>query len=75
MKAGGQAGAADGQVLARFLPSAWRPPRPRRPVASRALPSTAVSVVEKTIFGRAFQMRANSSSISEADGFSSAVSQ
>ena len=44
-------------------------------VASRLLPSTAVSVVENTIFGRACQMRANSSSYSEADGFWSAVSQ
>jgi len=35
----------------------------------------AARVFEKTIFGRFFQMRANSSSYSAADGFSSAVSQ
>jgi hypothetical protein len=40
-----------------------------------ALPSTRSSVREKTIFGRAFQMCANSSTCSGADGSSSAVSQ
>ena len=45
------------------------------PLISLALPSTFSSVFETTIFGSAFQMRANSSTCSGADGFSSAVSQ
>ena len=44
-------------------------------VARLALPSTFSRVFENTICGMSFQMRANSSSTSEADGFSSAVSQ
>ena len=43
--------------------------------ASLALPSTCSRVFENTILGMPFQMRANSSSTSAADGFSSAVSQ
>jgi hypothetical protein len=44
-------------------------------LTSLALPSTFSSVFENTIFGVSFQMRPNSSSTSDADGFSSAVSQ
>jgi hypothetical protein len=44
-------------------------------LTSLALPSTFSSVLENTIFGIAFQMRANSSTYSGADGSWSAVSQ
>jgi len=44
-------------------------------VASRALPSTASSVVEKTIFSSGCQMSANSRSTGSKSGFSSTVSQ
>ena len=44
-------------------------------LTSLALPSTSSRVFENTIFGVSFQMRANSSSCSGVDGFSSAVSQ
>jgi hypothetical protein len=45
------------------------------PRASRAFPSTAWSVVEKTTFGSACQMPANSRSVAPIDGSRSAVSQ
>jgi hypothetical protein len=73
-ESGCEASAADGQVPTCLLLSlATSSATPS--LTSLVLPSTFSSVFENTIFGMSFQMRANSSSCSAADGFSSAVSQ